>query len=729
LSTVSTSGAAAHLRALSLLAEAIGGTPVSLELTAFHAARSTLPRLKRTRPGQAYSLRSSTTALALPCARAGWNDDDTWRRALRLSVLRSVLCNAAREPGKHPTRDRRSLLEQWLDRLLQRTWVDRLIRLHYPGAVHDLDFVLALTRQRLGSSANGALRQILQALTRSLIDAAQAGGASGYGRQPGRLSPGVGNLPLQPADPELTAAVSVDGVLEPQLLAQVIQRSQAVLWPDATLQDCAQAAAEIHQLLVARFPGSRPSLRTLTVVPVAMPAEASASNASSRMQGVNLQGHEQTEAGKDRGRSMDPGQDRSGEGSVANARASQQALAGSVGTTTSQAGEAAEPEGEEDPAIDDAPQDAMTLGPADPVVLSSRYGAGAGEAVGVYLIDEWDCHAGRYLPAWCRLTEWRLRGPERDLLHEVRRDHPELARQILERFAALRPVSYRRVKGVPDGDDLDLDGVVHAMIDRRAGSSSDERAWIRRERRDRDVSTALLLDMSASTSLSLPAPVRPVAGSSADPVSQPLRATDLDTTRGALLYGFYDDTPQTVAEQPRRRIIDVARDSLALMALGLATLGDDHAIYGFSGSGRDNVEFHVARDFDDPWRQRSLGSALAAIEPRGSTRMGPAIRHATHKLARRPALQRLLILVSDGYPQDIDYGPDRNDEGYGLQDTARALREAQRAGVSTFCVTIDPAGHDYLRRMCTPEGYRVIDDVHALPQALSEIYARLTGRA
>jgi nitric oxide reductase NorD protein len=109
--------------------------------------------------------------------------------------------------------------------------------------------------------------------------------------------------------------------------------------------------------------------------------------------------------------------------------------------------------------------------------------------------------------------------------------------------------------------------------------------------------------------------------------------------------------------------------------------------------------------------------------------MGPAIRHATLKLARRPALQRLLILVSDGYPQDIDYGPDRNDEGYGLQDTARALREAERAGVSTFCVTIDPAGHDYLRRMCTADGYRVIEEVQALPQALSEIYARLTGRA
>lgn len=703
MSGPSSTSASAHLRALSLLAEAIGGTPVSLELTAFHAARSALPRLKRARPGQAYSLRSSAASVALPCAQEGLDDDDAWRRALRLSVLRAVLCKAARTLETPPSRDRRSLLEQWLDRLLQRAWVDRIIRLHYPGAVPDLDALHVLTRQRLGSHPKGALRQILQALSLSLLDASSTG-----------------------QDPWVTS--SRDSVLEPKLLTQVLHRSESVLLPSASLQDCAHAAAEIHQILAARFPGSRPSLRTLTIVPVALPAEASASNASSGMKGVNRQGHEQTEAGNDRTRAAESAQDRPGEGSVANARASQQVLAGSVGTTTAQAGEAAEPEREASGAIEEAPHEALTRGPADPVVLSSRYGAGAGEAVGVYLIDEWDCHARRYLPAWCRLTEWRLRGPERDLLHEVRRDHPELARLILERFAALRPVSYRRVRGVPDGDDLDLDGIVHAMIDRRAGSSSDERAWVRRERRDRDVSTALLLDMSASTSLSLPEPVRPAAEPTSSPIARPPHSSDLDSTRGALLYGFYDDTPQTAAQQPRRRIIDAARDSLALMALGLATLGDDHAIYGFSGSGRDNVEFHVARDFDDPWRQRSLGSALAAIEPRGSTRMGPAIRHATRKLSRRPAMQRLLILVSDGYPQDIDYGPDRNDEGYGLQDTARALREAEQAGISTFCVTIDPAGHDYLRRMCPADGYHVIEDVHALPQALSEIYARLTGR-
>jgi A/G-specific adenine glycosylase len=95
--------------------------------------------------------------------------------------------------------------------------------------------------------------------------------------------------------------------------------------------------------------------------------------------------------------------------------------------------------------------------------------------------------------------------------------------------------------------------------------------------------------------------------------------------------------------------------------------------------------------------------------------MGPAIRHAAAKLGRQPEVVKVLIVVSDGYPQDSDYGPDRRDEEYGIQDTARALREAADAGISTFCVTIDPAGHDYLQRMCEPDRYMVIDDVAALP--------------
>ena len=97
-------------------------------------------------------------------------------------------------------------------------------------------------------------------------------------------------------------------------------------------------------------------------------------------------------------------------------------------------------------------------------------------------------------------------------------------------------------------------------------------------------------------------------------------------------------------------------------------------------------------------------------------------------VAESPAGAVEVIVVSDGYPQDSDYGPDRLDIEYGIRDTARALADAERDGVATFCVTVDPAGHDYLGRMCPPRRYRVIDDLPALPAVLAEVYASLTGR-
>ena len=119
-------------------------------------------------------------------------------------------------------------------------------------------------------------------------------------------------------------------------------------------------------------------------------------------------------------------------------------------------------------------------------------------------------------------------------------------------------------------------------------------------------------------------------------------------------------------------------------------------------------------------------AALAEMKAQRSTRMGPAIRHALAKLSRQSARMKVLIVVSDGYPQDFDYGPDRTDDEYGIQDTARALQEAEAQGVHTFCITIDPSGHDYLRRMCPDQRYMVIDDVHDLPQELSKVYRALT---
>jgi nitric oxide reductase NorD protein len=85
-------------------------------------------------------------------------------------------------------------------------------------------------------------------------------------------------------------------------------------------------------------------------------------------------------------------------------------------------------------------------------------------------------------------------------------------------------------------------------------------------------------------------------------------------------------------------------------------------------------------------------------------------------------------MVSDGFPQDCDYGPDRADHEYGVQDTAKALQEAERAGIETFCITVDRSGHDYLKRMCPQDRYLVIDELDALPLELTKVYQKLTAR-
>jgi nitric oxide reductase activation protein len=226
-----------------------------------------------------------------------------------------------------------------------------------------------------------------------------------------------------------------------------------------------------------------------------------------------------------------------------------------------------------------------------------------------------------------------------------------------------------------------------------------------------------LLDMSASTDFAIPDPDAPPPPPAPEPT-----APSWDTTFD---YAFHNDRePGPVL--PKRRVIDVGRESLALMAQALETLGDAYALYGFSGYGRDNVEFHVAKEFGERLAPR-VWSAMAAMQPRSSTRMGTAIRHALTRLVAQQARLKVLIVISDGYPQDRDYGPDARDDEYGIQDTARALMEAHHAGVQTFCVTIDPAGHDYLRRMCPDAHYLIIDEVNELPHELTKVYRALTA--
>lgn len=318
-----------------------------------------------------------------------------------------------------------------------------------------------------------------------------------------------------------------------------------------------------------------------------------------------------------------------------------------------------------------------------------------------FVYDEWDYHLGRHRRAWCRVNEERLVGADHGFIADVRSRYGALRKQLRSSLLQMPRQELMRVRRSLDGEELDLDAAIEAVTDRRAGAPVDDRVGIRRDRAARDVATAFLVDLSASTS-SPAVPPEPVDYSVADPMDDPYEP-------------LWAVPPEP---EPFRRIIDVAKDAVTLMGDTLAELGDRHAIYGFSGTGRHGVEFKIGKDFADR-ATPSHWAAVAAMKPLRYTRMGPAVRHATAKLAAEQARTKLLIVVSDGYPQDTDYGLDRTDRDYGIHDTARALADAARAGVETFCLTIDPAGHDYLAQMCPEDRYLVIEEVETLPEQLA----------
>ena len=339
-----------------------------------------------------------------------------------------------------------------------------------------------------------------------------------------------------------------------------------------------------------------------------------------------------------------------------------------------------------------------------------------------YRYDEWDFRRRRYRRNWCRLFEQPLNPGDDADVDAVRQAINAWHRQARQLLEQIKPQGHRRCWGLPDGDEIDLNAVVAARQDLRAGRSPSERLYSRREKTHRDVCAALLVDLSASTDDPVeadpPAPPPDSSGHSARPAPN-LRDPCED---GGTIWSDARESPAS----PKRRIIDVQKEAAAVLAAALERLGDSYGIYGFSGYGRDCVEFHVAKDLRQTLNARAL-AAIAAMQPKRSTRMGPAIRHAVRKLADSGNALKVLLIISDGFPQDCDYGPVRGDHEYGLHDTAKALAEAASKGIETFCVTVDRSGHDYLKRMCPQARYAVIEELEDLPQALAKVYAALTG--
>ena len=329
--------------------------------------------------------------------------------------------------------------------------------------------------------------------------------------------------------------------------------------------------------------------------------------------------------------------------------------------------------------------------------------------------DEWDYLNQRWRKAWCSVYEIREDHVRQDSATELLKCIQPLIPAVRKRFEQVKPVGIRRVPRSLDGEDLDLNAIVESRADRHAGLTPTEHVYVRVEKKQRDVAACLLVDLSASTDDPIVQP---------DPIRMP--EDEEDPFDDPYLHGAINFDPDQAETETPRKIIDVQKESVLLLATALENLGDLYGVYGFSGYGHDRVEIHVAKEFNESLNRQAINS-IAAMKPLRSTRMGPAIRHATYKLLATGSALKVLLVISDGFPQDSDYGPDRSDHEYGIQDSAKAIHEAHEKGIQLFCITVDVSGHDYLRRMCRDEQYWVIEDTEELPNALQFAYRRLTS--
>ncbi|MAT08948.1 MAG: nitric oxide reductase activation protein NorD [Dehalococcoidia bacterium] len=329
-----------------------------------------------------------------------------------------------------------------------------------------------------------------------------------------------------------------------------------------------------------------------------------------------------------------------------------------------------------------------------------------------FVYDEWDFRAGDYKPRWCIVRQKYMAEGEDAYYGNIVQSYGNLVMQVRRQFELLVPETMRKQRRLQDGEDIDIDDVIETMVDIKTGSSPNEKMYWRRNKVHRDVAVIFLLDTSASTAEAIDDSKAVSDQSTApdDPVEYMLW---LRSRRG-------EGTKRTY-----KRIIDLEKEALILLINAIEAIGDTYGIYGFSGYGRENVEFYTVKDLDELFSDK-VKRRIDRIAPLHATRMGPAIRHSTSKLESLDARTKLMFLISDGRPQDRGYSREGVEKEYAVHDTRMALDEARSKGINPFCLTVDRNGHDYLKTMMSEMGYEVLDDIHALPHRLLYLYRKLT---
>ncbi len=291
---------------------------------------------------------------------------------------------------------------------------------------------------------------------------------------------------------------------------------------------------------------------------------------------------------------------------------------------------------------------------------------------------EWDDHSQSYRPDWVSLYESLHPSGDAALIDRLLDRHAALARRLKRLLDILKPQDRVRQRFQEDGSELDLDVAVRSLIDCRSGVTPDPRINMNHRSNGRNLTVLLLLDLSESL---------------ADKVGS-------------------GDGEQTVLE--------LSQEAVSLLAWSIDQLGDPFAIAGFHSDTRHDVRYLHLKGSSEPWGD-AVKQRLAAMQAGYSTRIGAALRHAAHYLAAQRAEKKLLLVLTDGQPSDVDVPDGR----LLIEDARKAVGELDRQGIFSYCISLDAKADDYVAHIF---GHRhsVIDRIERLPQRLPELFMALT---
>ena len=291
---------------------------------------------------------------------------------------------------------------------------------------------------------------------------------------------------------------------------------------------------------------------------------------------------------------------------------------------------------------------------------------------------EWDYQVQLHRPDWVTVFEHRQPMGDPETIEDILTEYKPVTHRIKQIIDLLTPEGVQRVRNMEDGDEIDLNAAVDAMVAIRMGEQPNPRITMRNVIKSRDLAVVLLLDLSESTNEVVP---------------------DSDKT-----------------------ILQLTREAASLVSTAINGVGDPFAIHGFASDGRHDVQYYRFKDFNQRFDDEAK-ARLAGMRGGLSTRMGAAMRHAAQHLLKQPERRKLLLLVTDGEPADID----ERDPQHLRHDTRKAVEELHSKGILTYCLTLDANADAYVKRIFGMNNYTIIDHVDRLPEKLPVLFATLTS--